>query len=631
MSDPTGTTGIIVGAAMEEGLKMGLRGLSQASGWLTRRGSLRKAGKEYDQRLRENCDKMRVLSMREPKPLKNIYTHVNILESITAYDGRTLEELERSFDRDTRSFGIIKEKAISGMQAVNKLEKFILLGKPGSGKTTFLKYVALQALDGKLTEQLIPVFVGLKSFADSGESLPDFIAKEFDICEFPEPLPYVQQILEAGRCILLLDGLDEVNKKDSHGVIQEINELADTYRRNRFITSCRIAAYSHSFQDFTDVELTDFTDEQIQNFVNNWFSESNEKAELFWSQLHDNEPIKELASIPLLLTLFCITFGRNMELPRNRAELYQDAVEVLLREWDSNRSIKRDEIYQNLSPRRKVSMFSRIAAETFDKDQFFLPHRILEGHIARFIENLPEANEKTLEPDSKVILRAIEAQHGIFVQRAKGIYSFSHLTLQEYFTANYVIDNAKKGTLETLIENHFTEEKWREVFLITAGMLEEADDFLLMLKEKADALLEDKKVAAFLKSVRHAVVREGETYHFYLIAYGIYVALILARDRASALDRDLNLARARDLVRVRVNDPDFARNLARVRDRARDRVHDLDITLARDRVHNPDLLEQLSAYLRANQLLVDCLNTECYISKATRQKIMDELLTIPQS
>lgn len=107
---------------------------------------------------------------------------------------------------------------------------------------------------------------------------------------------------------------------------------------------------------------------------------------------------------------------------------------------------------------------------------------VLEKGIARFIENLPGTDQTTLEPDSKIILRAIMAQHGIFVERAKHIFSFSHLTIQEYFTAKYIVDNVTKRTLNGLVEKHLTNDKWREVFLITTGMLEEADDFLLMLK-----------------------------------------------------------------------------------------------------------------------------------------------------
>ncbi len=51
------------------------------------------------------------------------------------------------------------------------------------------------------------------------------------------------------------------------------------------------------------------------------------------------------------------------------------------------------------------------------------------------------------EPDGEVVLKAMEAQHGIFVERARRIHSFSHLTLQEYFAARYIVDNEQRGTM----------------------------------------------------------------------------------------------------------------------------------------------------------------------------------------
>ena len=109
-------------------------------------------------------------------------------------------------------FGNLKESK-TGIDVVNELEKFIVLGKPGAGKTTFLKFVALQNLDGKVNEGRVPIFIGLKLFSDSGKSIIDFIVNQFDICNFPDAEPYLLHILKQGKCQLLLDGLDEVQKR----------------------------------------------------------------------------------------------------------------------------------------------------------------------------------------------------------------------------------------------------------------------------------------------------------------------------------------------------------------------------------------------------------------------------------
>ena len=65
------------------------------------------------------------------------------------------------------------------------------------------------------------------------------------------------------------------------------------------------------------------------------------------------------------------------------------------------------------------------------------------------------------------MLGAIERQQGILVERATDIYSFSHLTLQEYLTAFHIVDARLEAEV---IEQHLTDERWREVFLLMAGL-----------------------------------------------------------------------------------------------------------------------------------------------------------------
>jgi hypothetical protein len=79
------------------------------------------------------------------------------------------------------------------------------------------------------------------------------------------------------------------------------------------------------------------------------------------------------------------------------------------------------------------------------------------------------------------VLKSIEVQHGVLVERAEGIYSFSHLTLQEYLTAQYIDDHRK---IEQLVSEHLTDQRWREVFLLVAGLMRGGADELLLLMEK---------------------------------------------------------------------------------------------------------------------------------------------------
>jgi hypothetical protein len=355
-----------------------------------------------------------------------------------------------------------------------------------------------------------------------------------------------------------------------------------------------------------------------------------------------------LASVPLLLTLLCIAFNESMNFPKHRAELYKDAIDALLKKWDASRSIQRAEIYKGLSLKHKETMLSRIAAETFEQGKYFLPQRTLEAHIARFIGNLPEVKPQNAAPDSAVVLKMIEAQHGLFTERARNIYSFSHLTFQEYFTARYIVHNVAQGALTKLAENHLTDDRWREVFLLTAGLLPQADDLIHAMKKSTNALL-NWEIANWLDRLFNNIKLKAQFIEIkndilgdeFIPSPSQWARMGDFVVRARSLDRALELARNHDrdifrsldsFFRQRDLDPARARvrvlELAQVHALARDRVLTRAIDL--DSIFQQPNINVLNDYLLGWLRIVECLTKSgCYVSKETREKILSEVLLPP--
>ncbi len=457
----------------------------------------------YKDGVERRYDSMKILGMREPTLLRDIYVRVNILEKISSTHRVTTEGLEEFFQRDQRGFGQVEETK-EGVAVFNDLQsgKLTVLGKPGAGKTTFLKHLTLQALDGTLRENYLPIFVSLKEWSETEMSLMDFLADQFDICGLPGAKPFVEHLLTAGRCLILLDGLDEVTS-DVDRTIRAIKDFSDKYHRNRFVLSCRIAAYDYVFEHFTEVEMADFNDEQIQTFIANWFRDEEETAQQCWKQLNTEEhaPIKELAATPILLTLLCLTYHEQLDFPPNRAELYREAIDVLLKKWDTSRRIRRDQVYRRLTLKRKELMLSQIAFQTFMQGHYFFPRQQLERDIAAYIGNLPDAPEDSVELDSEAILKAIEAQHGLFVERANGIYSFSHLSFQEYFVAKYITEHRSHPTVQELVQERMFDEGWREVWQLVVGMRAEPDEVVVAMRAHIANQLMTKKERDFINLI----------------------------------------------------------------------------------------------------------------------------------
>jgi predicted NACHT family NTPase len=238
-------------------------------------------------------------------------------------------------------------RTVSGLDAVRSHQQLMVLGKPGAGKTTFLKYLAMRCVTGEFAANSVPFFVTLKDFAEAPKqpSLVEYLVKSLPTGWSIET---IEQLLAAGRAIVLLDGLDEVRKEDTKRVNREVRSAVDAAQKSQFIMTCRIAAKEYTFVQFTEVEVADFDDQQIETFVENWFRSKNDlsKAKRFIAHLEENESIRELAASPLLLTLLCLVFGEEGDFPSNRSDLYAEGVKVLLKKWDAKRNIQRDDHYK---------------------------------------------------------------------------------------------------------------------------------------------------------------------------------------------------------------------------------------------------------------------------------------------
>ncbi|MFB2838076.1 NACHT C-terminal helical domain 2-containing protein [Floridanema evergladense] len=464
--------------------------------------------------IQERCGTMRVLDMSQPIGLSDIYTNVNILEKITGRRRKKLSDLHKEYKleelEEFERFGLgrVIEERIPGLKAVEKYKKLIVLGKPGAGKTTFLKYIAIQCNGGHFKAEFVPIFITLKNFAEALDkpSLLEYISHQFFECGVTSE--QIHELLNNGRALLLLDGLDEVREEHHNRILQEIRDFSETFYNNYFIMTCRIAAWEYTFDKFTEVEVSDFDDEQIQNFAQNWFRNKIVKSEAFIKRLKTNNRIQQLAVNPLLLTLLCLVFEESGDLPANRSDLYKEGLDVFLKKWDAKRGIQRDEVYKNLSVRRKEDLLSQLALATFKENKYFFSQREAEEYITIYIRDLPNTNTdpKALQLDSEAILRSIEAQQGLLVERAKGVYSFSHLTFHEYFTAREIV--LRRHPLEEALEElvkYINDKRWREVFLLATEMLQPNPSMLLnKMKQKIDHSLADReKLQKFLMSVEH--------------------------------------------------------------------------------------------------------------------------------
>jgi len=235
---------------------------------------------KYRQKLLSCSSTTKLFGNPKEIDLEKIYTEVYVLDRISAYQRFAIEDLKRG-----EGLNLKKEPLI---EVVRNHTRLFVLGRPGAGKTTFLKAVIRHCCNSSINK--IPIFVSLKSWVDSHHTLIDFILSEFDICKFPDAGEFVNTILVDGRAIVLFDGLDEVTplqgKRDE--VIKSVVVFCRKYDKCQVIVTCRTAATDYSFEDFSYFEIAEFSKSQQIFFIEKWYGDHETERNSILSCWNDN-------------------------------------------------------------------------------------------------------------------------------------------------------------------------------------------------------------------------------------------------------------------------------------------------------------------------------------------------------
>ncbi|HEX8437629.1 hypothetical protein [Archangium sp.] len=491
-------------------------GIKGAGSLVVDKNAVQRGMMAYARKFLERFGNVKILNMDQPVPLSEIYVAAQVLSPRVAKRYRSVDELHELFLQRGQRYlflGDHAEERQDCLELANQEKLLNVLGSPGAGKSTFLCRLGLEALRprrawsdsilkslglkaglnvgdySRYNHECLPVLLELRRFRTDEIDVIRLIQNELEICGLPESNKLIKNLLDGGRFLLLLDGVDEVPGDKLDKAIMHMRDFMDRYSGNRFVVSCRTAFYKDYFSRFRDVLLADFDDQQVASFVHNWFRSAQDRqqgiADEFLSILEDptNASAKELASTPLLLTFLCLTYDDRQRLPPNRSELYRQALEILMERWAASKRVHNEPIYREFHARLEVQMLAEIAASNFRDNRYFFTRRELNKRISDFLRDELHAPKHL---DSDQVLNAIEVQQGLIVQRAQDAWSFSHLTLQEYLTAVWY---ESKQHFDELIAQHLLNVRWREVFILLAGTVDKADILLNRMLVFAEKLL----------------------------------------------------------------------------------------------------------------------------------------------
>jgi formylglycine-generating enzyme required for sulfatase activity len=410
------------------------------------------------------------------------------------------------------------------LDLLQKHSGVVLLGDPGAGKTTFLKFLAVAlasgqgealGLGGKLPI-LLPLAAYANALATGDVPLDRFIARYYEEDRgIKVPLgDLLTEALEGGRALLLLDGLDEVrDAARRHLVVDRVRDFYSRHRQsgnggNRFVLTSRIVGYREvrlAADGLVEGTVMDFDEGEIEAFVGKWTATlekaasgetgvartraEEERRELL-AAVGANSGMRSLAANPLLLTILALMKRQGVVLPDRRVEFYKTYVDTLLKHWNLARGLAG-------RPGRDVDLVERMKIlaplALWMHETSPGVGLVKEGNLQRRLEGL--CGERGHADPSRVaeeFLEDVRKGSSLLVSRGEHHYGFIHLTFQEYLAAVALAWRARndRAALVEALAPHVGEAPWHEVTLLTVGYLGIVDQWEEGASEVVEGLLE---------------------------------------------------------------------------------------------------------------------------------------------
>ncbi|GAB1469545.1 hypothetical protein MASR2M66_04210 [Chloroflexota bacterium] len=409
---------------------------------------------------------------------------------------------------------------------VNVLKNYsgvIILGDPGAGKTTFVKYLAVRLARGEGAKlglsDYLPILLPLAAFANALQQtdirLDDFIDEYFSMIVSDLPIgAMLAEALKAGRALILLDGLDEVRDISLRNtVVERVVDFYSFHRHqgNKFVLTSRVVGYRAvrpSAEDLAECTIVDFEDDEIESFVERWTTAlekqvqgntqvamgdaETDRRELL-EAIHHNPGVRQLASTPLLLTILALMKRQGVTLPERRVQLYDQYVTTLLSTWNRARSLSGRAPGRDIDEIQTVRILAPLALWMHEVS----PGVGLVGRedMRRKLEEL-FADRGDLSPHqaARQFMLDVREHAALLLERGPGEYGFIHLTFEEYLAA-VALALMGQGDSTPIIETlsqHVGDQAWREVTLLTIGYLGIRQQLPKVAGQVVDAIVEQK-------------------------------------------------------------------------------------------------------------------------------------------
>lgn len=443
-----------------------------------------------------------------------------------------------------------KEERFYLPKALTESRHLVVLGDPGSGKSTLVKLItylfgrsqpsSLQQRFGPLLP--MPIILrdyNVRNWQNYEDMLRDFIGGLDEKIRDDVTVQWLMDYLRGGKAILLLDGIDEVGSRDDRNHLRDrvVRPLLKDASESYAVLTSRVVGYDEvPFDDYADLweyaspddhyrwtshptgrcYVAPFDDKNIEEFITRWYAvreedpeRRREGVESLRRALNQSDRVKRLATNPSLLTLMALVHRVTAQLPSGRVKLYDKIVEAYLEIIDRYRKLNQYPASLEQMKRwlARVGWEMQSQRDSGEETELLVSRPNIFNWLK---EAIAADNRPNPEEEAGQFLEWVERRSGLLVERGSGQYSFVHLTFQEYFAAFHLrgqvrrFDRLAETCAELAVNAH-----WHETLCVLFEMLAEfpgaGDDLLDELKSRAEKSEENsdarRMLAVFFSSL----------------------------------------------------------------------------------------------------------------------------------
>lgn len=387
--------------------------------------------------------------------------------------------------------------AVKAEQALAGADRLVLRGPAGSGKSTLVQWLALNAARRTFTGELadwnrcVPFVLRLRAFTQADAlPLPDEFLRAAGVpLHGTAPAGWVEQVLAGGRGLVLVDGVDEVPTRLRHRTETWLKSLIAAYPNARYVVTTRPSAVPVDWlsrQGFAAHSLLPMERDDIRAFIGHWHDAARgeclsaaERAQLATYEtslrqaVGSRRDLGRLATNPLMCALLCaLNRDRRMQLPRARKELYDAALDMLLVRRDTEREIAGVEGVE-LTREEQTALLQRLAYWLIRNAQVEAEHGEAREMIADWLTAMPQVRGTPEQVFAHLLIRS-----GLLREPAPGTVGFVHRTFQDYLGAKAAVESRDFGVLAA----NAHDDTWDDVVQMAVGHAR-ADERARLLKQ----------------------------------------------------------------------------------------------------------------------------------------------------